>query len=190
MEDENHEFQSRHLFKIGCSIFMDSMDFKLQNLLDLVFRVILYLLSVGITKCWSFIDNFYCRKSPVHRKRYLKPISEVQSNTFQAAQDGGKPLNDVIVLRDRSVAERTQQEDVGVRLGNRRIDNSAVKFWCLQPNDLHTYVYINIYVYVFISYYCMLWLWSVQAYTKMYVTRYYIQYHTKDFPYLCHRVTF
>ena len=35
---------------------------------------------------------------------------ETPKISIDFTQDGGKPLNDVIVLRDRSVAERAKQE--------------------------------------------------------------------------------
>ena len=85
MEDENHEFQSRHLFKIGCSIFMDSMDFIFKiSRLGFGFQSECLLATSGNHQMLVLLaGNFYCRERPVHRKRYLKQISGVQSTLFK-----------------------------------------------------------------------------------------------------------
>jgi len=63
------------------------------------------------TSDMQWVQNKYVGNPP--SRRYGHSATAIGPHVIIfGGWDGGKPLNDVIVLRDRSVAERTQQEEM------------------------------------------------------------------------------
>ena len=91
-----------------------------------------YILSINLFiilfyYCYLFLLICYahcCTSSQVRNKYVGTPPSRRYGHSATAigphiiifgGWDGGKPLKDVIVLRDRSVAERAKEEDLNLR---------------------------------------------------------------------------